>query len=111
MHEMGLAKDVLRKVLEAAALKKISRIKVADINIGETLITDKEEFFELFGQVSKGTAAEGVKLNVTIMPLTAFCKSCKHEFKAKEMGSGCPKCSGSDFHIVSGKEIMIKDLK
>jgi hydrogenase nickel incorporation protein HypA/HybF len=111
MHELGLAKDVLRKVLEAANSKKLSKVAQADVNIGETLITDKEEFFELFNQVSKGTPADGVKLNVTIMPLMAFCRSCEHKFKASEMGAGCPKCEGTDLKIVSGKEIVIKDVK
>jgi len=111
MHEMGLAKDVLRKILEEAGNKKLRRIKSADINIGETLITDKEEFLELFKDISIGTPAEGLELNVTIMPLMAFCNSCSKEFTAKEMKKGCPHCESTDFKIVSGKEVVIKELK
>ena len=111
MHELGLAKDTLRKILEGAHKLGFQKVRLADINIGETLITDKEEFLELFSQVSKGTPAEGVELKLTIMPLMAFCKSCKTEFKAKEMKKGCPTCEAEEFKIVSGKEIVIKELK
>jgi hydrogenase nickel incorporation protein HypA/HybF len=111
MHELGLAKDVLRKILEASQKLGLKTVKFADVNIGETLISHKEEFMELFGQISKGTPADGVELKITIMPLMAFCKNCRHDFKAKEMKQGCPHCDSSDFKIVSGKEIVIKELK
>jgi len=111
MHEMGLAKDVLRKLLEAADKSGINLIHSAKVNIGETLISHKEEFFELFGQISKGTAADGIDLKVTVIPLMAFCNGCKAKFSAKEMKSGCPKCDSGDFKIVSGKEIMITEVK
>jgi hydrogenase nickel incorporation protein HypA/HybF len=111
MHEMGLAKDVLRKLLHDASAKKISKIKEAKVNIGETLITDKEEFFELFKDISKGTPAEGMKLNVRISPLMAFCNKCSKDFSTKAMTNGCPTCSGSDFKIVSGKEIIVEEVK
>jgi hydrogenase nickel incorporation protein HypA/HybF len=111
MHEMGLAKDVLRKLLQEASAKKISKIKEAKVNIGETLITDKEEFFELFKDVSKGTPAEGMKLNVRISPLMAFCNKCTKEFAAREMSSGCTGCGENDLKIVSGKEIIVEEVK
>ena len=74
MHEMGLAKDVLRKILDGAHKLGIKQLSSAEVNIGETLISDREEFLELFDQVSKGTLAEGIELKTTIMPLMAFCK-------------------------------------
>ena len=111
MHEMGLAKDVLRKILEEADKRKLRRISRAYVNIGETLITDKEEFLQLFKDISVGTPVEGLELNVTIMPLMAFCKSCSKDFSAKEMKKGCPGCESNDFKIVSGKEVIIKELK
>jgi hydrogenase nickel incorporation protein HypA/HybF len=108
MHEMGLAKDVLRKVLEEAAKKGLKKIVSAKVNIGETRITDQEEFHSLFKDITKGTIAEGMQLFVRITPLMAFCNKCSHNFKATEMKNGCPKCESGDFHIVSGKEVIIE---
>jgi hydrogenase nickel incorporation protein HypA/HybF len=111
MHELGLAKDVLQKILDCADELGFSKIRSADVGIGETLISHKEEFHELFNQISKGTPADGVSLKVTIIPLTASCNECGNEFKAKEMKVGCPKCQSNDLKIVAGKEILIKELK
>jgi hydrogenase nickel incorporation protein HypA/HybF len=110
MHEMGLAEDVLKKLLKAANEQKIGKLRKASVNIGETRITDKEEFFDLFRQIAKGTPADGVDLHVTIMPLMAFCNKCSKDFSAKEMKPGCPKCDGVDFKIVSGKEVLVTEV-
>jgi hydrogenase nickel incorporation protein HypA/HybF len=111
MHEMALAQDVLRKVLKAAAETKLQKVSLVKVNIGETRVSDKAELVELFAQVSKGTAADEAKLIVTVMPLMAFCKSCKKDFSAGEMKKGCPKCESEDFEIVSGKEVLITEIK
>jgi hydrogenase nickel incorporation protein HypA/HybF len=110
MHELALAKDVLRKILEEASKKGLSKVTAAKVNIGETRITHSEEFHELFNDIIKGTPAEGLKLNVRITPLMAFCNKCSHNFKAREMKNGCPKCSSGDFHIVSGKEVIVEEV-
>jgi hydrogenase nickel incorporation protein HypA/HybF len=110
MHEMGLAEDVLKKLTAAAKDTKLTKLKKASVNIGETRITDKEEFFELFRQISKDTPADGVDLKVTIMPLMAFCNSCKKGFSAMQMDSGCPHCNAVDFKIVSGKEVLVTEV-
>jgi len=108
---MGLAKDVLRKILDGAHKLGLKSISSAEVNIGETLISDRQEFLELFKQVSAGTPAEGMEIKTTIMPLMAFCKKCNVEFTPKQMKMGCPECDTLDFKIVSGKEIVIKELK
>ena len=110
MHELALAKDVLNKIKEAADKKGIGRASGAKVAIGETLISDPKEFEELFAAASAGTAAQGMKLELEIIPLKAECADCTKEFDPKYKRFNCSACGSMNIHIISGREIIIKEL-
>ncbi|KPJ69732.1 hypothetical protein AMJ44_02620 [candidate division WOR-1 bacterium DG_54_3] len=68
MHELGLAQDVLEKVKAEAKAKGLSKVIYAKAKIGETLITDPPEFEEIFSTISAGSVAEGMQLDLEILP-------------------------------------------
>jgi len=111
MHELHLAQDVLNVIKQEAKEKGLNKVSSGTIKIGETMITHPQEFMELFTQISKGTAAEGMKLKLEILPLKALCIDCKKEFNSKEPRLDCPHCKSTNIKISSGKELYIQDLK
>lgn len=111
MHELHLAQDVLKVIKQEAKEKGLPKVSSGTIKIGESLITHPQEFMELFGQIGKGTIAEGIKLKLEILPLRALCTSCKKEFDTKEPRFDCPHCGSTDIKLSSGKELYIEDLK
>lgn len=111
MHELGLAQDVLEKVKAGAKAKGISKVTYAKVKIGETRITDPPEFKEIFSSISAGSIADGMQLDMEILPLKAVCSDCKKEFNSKALRLDCPHCSSANIQISSGKELLIEDLK
>jgi hydrogenase nickel incorporation protein HypA/HybF len=111
MHELGLAEDILRKIKEEAKAKNLAKVSYAKIRVGETLVTDQPELIELFSMISTGTPAEGAKLDIVISPLKAVCGSCKKEFNPKVIRFDCPGCGSASINIVSGKELLIEEIK
>ena len=111
MHELGLAQDVLEKVKAEARAKALSKVTYAKVKIGETLITDPPEFEEIFSTISAGSVAEGMQIDLEILPLKASCSDCKKEFKSKVLRLDCPHCGSTNIQISSGKELLIEDLK
>jgi len=111
MHELGLAQDVLEKVKAEAKAKGLSKVIYAKAKIGETLITDPPEFEEIFSTISAGSVAEGMQLDLEILPLKAICSDCKKEFNPKVLRLDCPECGSTNIQISSGKELLIEDLK
>lgn len=111
MHELGLAEDILRKVKEEAKVKGLSKISYARVKVGETLVTDQPELIELFSSISAGTPAEGTKLEIVISPLKAACRNCGIEFSARVVRFSCLGCGSGSIYIISGKELLIEELK
>lgn len=111
MHELGLAQDVLKKIKAEAKAKGLSRVTYARVKIGETLITDRPEFEEIFSTISMGSVAEGMRLELEISPLKAICSNCKKEFNSRAPRLDCPHCGSTHLQISSGKELLIEDLK
>jgi hydrogenase nickel incorporation protein HypA/HybF len=111
MHELGLAEDVLNKVRIEAKAKGLTKVAHAKVKIGETLITDPPEFQEIFSTISTGTAADGMRLDLEILPLKSVCNACKREFNPKTLRLDCPDCGSTDIRISSGRELLLEDLK
>lgn len=106
MHELGLAKDVLKKILRAAEKKGLSKVASCNIYVGATKIHHPQEFKELLEANAKGTAAQNMKYELIITPLRAKCSSCSEEFETPP----CPKCNNFECVIISGAEVEIKEL-
>lgn len=111
MHELGLAQDVLHKLLEEGTRRGLAKLSLAKVNIGETLISHPQEFRELFTNLAKGTVAEGIDLQLEILPLKAVCGKCHKGFDSEKIRFDCPHCGSMDVKLTSGTEIEIVDLK
>jgi len=111
MHELALARDILRKIEVEAAARGFKKVSYGRVRIGETLLSDQTELEEMFIAVSKGTIAEGMNLDITISPVKAFCRNCKKEFRTGELRLDCPECGLADVEISQGKELIIERLE
>ena len=61
MHEVGIAKEIMRLALEKAGGKKI---KSLTIELGNDGHTTPKSLHDAFGLIAKGTAADGAKLSI-----------------------------------------------
>lgn len=110
MHELHLAEDVLNKIKAEAKAKGIGKVSYARVAIGQALISDRAEFEELFAMISVGSVAEGMRLDLEIVPLKAACADCKTEFDAKIHRLDCSNCGSTNIQISSGKELLIESV-
>ena len=109
MHEMALAKDILRKIEEAAQGKKLSYAKV---QLGESRFTHMEELRELLTDISQGTVAEGAKVEFEISKVRSACADCGAEFKPGEkMNMNCEQCGSGNIQLTGGNELVVKELR
>lgn len=106
MHELGLAKDVLKKILWTAQNQGLDKVTSCKIYVGATKIHHPQEFKELLEANAKGTVAENMKYELIITPLRAKCASCGEEFDSPP----CPKCKSFECSIISGAEVKITQI-
>ncbi len=74
-----------------------------------------EDWMQLyFNQVSRGTLAEGARLDIHRTPITLRCKVCATEF-AVSMGevfeAKCPQCGDAQNIINTGREFSVEGIE
>jgi hydrogenase nickel incorporation protein HypA/HybF len=74
-----------------------------------------EDWMQLyFNHVSRGTLAEGSRLEIHRIPITLQCKACATEFTVsmqEVVGAKCPQCGDAQSIIKTGKEFCVEGIE
>jgi hydrogenase nickel incorporation protein HypA/HybF len=107
MHEVSLMKNLLRTVEGVAAREGRKPVQMIHLRIGEMSGVSIEALSFAFEVLSKGTPAEGGRLEFERVPLRALCRECGHEFHPEEFVFRCMKCGSPELEILGGREMEI----
>ena len=116
MHELSLADGMLKTILEAAQKENAKKIKSIKLEMGEILLVNAEQLTFCFDIISKGTIAEGAKVDITFLKPRVHCNKCHKEFNITSdkdfpiLYMTC-ECGSNDVTILSGREFNIKSIK
>lgn len=113
MHEIGIARDLWKKILEEAAKKRLSKISSVTIKLGEAAGIEKELLrHSLKDHIFPGTIAQGASLIIDDEPIKSKCYKCGcHITKNNMTGLACPKCGGIDIEIISGNKVYVERVE
>ncbi len=116
MHELSLANGMLKTVINAAQNQNAKKIKSIKLEMGEILLVNPEQLIFCFDVISKGTIAEGAKIEITFLKPRIRCNSCDKEFNISSekdfpLLSIVCKCGSKDVKIMTGREFNIKSIK
>lgn len=111
MHEMAMAKGIIKIV--NAEMKKAGhkRLKSLKVRVGEALAVDHQSLLFAFDACVKDTTLEGAKLDIEDAPITGVCSGCKKEFGADLFLSACPKCGVSQIEYTKGDELDVVSME
>jgi len=125
MHEWILAEGILKGALGAA---KGGSIRKLVLRIGEFRQINPTLLASILKEISKGTEAEGMEVEIETtkgriecldcggefsfdqLPLTASQKECVHFFPSTLRAFGCPKCGSPRLRVSGGRELEIKSI-
>ena len=110
MHELALTEGILKIVSAEQKKSGFERVLAIDLKIGEYsgIIPDCiEEYFPL---VSKGTAAEGAKLRMDVIPAEFTCTDCDWSGSMPRGSACCPNCRSTAVRMTSGREFFVNNL-
>ena len=110
MHEVGLMQDALRIALDRARAEKAARILAVRMRIGvlSGVVPDALSF--AFECLSRGTPAEGGRLEIEDVPVACWCAACREEFPSPDLGFACPACGATAAGIRRGREIEVASI-
>jgi hydrogenase nickel incorporation protein HypA/HybF len=113
MHELSVTESILNIVLKHAQTNGAEKVLVINLKIGELSELVGECIQQYFDYMSKGTIAEGAKIDVEKSPIIFECRDCQKTFEVSLRDTKdftCANCGGSNVSLISGREFYIKDI-
>lgn len=93
MHELGIVRDLLNIALDYATSNHAARIRQLNVQVSAAADESEDSLRFHFDHLTRGTMAEGARLNIERVPVQANCLECEQDFAWSELGMLCPHCS------------------
>lgn len=111
MHELSICESVLQVLEQEAAVHGAERVIGVRLEIGRFAGVEPEALRFGFDVVTRGTVAEGARLEILDVPGRAWCFDCSDTVPVAARHDCCPRCNSSRLQSVSGDELRIKDME
>jgi len=114
MHELPIVKSIFDLCVKHATANNVKKIIAVNLKVGEVSDLQDEWIQRYFDYLSKGTIVEGARLNIERVPLVVRCKKCAESFHVnirERQKVECPKCQGTEFAYVSGREYSVDSME
>ena len=108
MHEFGMCDGIVDAVQRRAAGRPVARVRV---RIGTLHRVVQAAFQQAFQHAAEGTEAESAKLELVVLPVRAFCRSCATEFESEDLVAVCANCGGVDIELRGGEELILESIE
>ncbi len=110
MHEMMVAESLLATISDEAT-KHNARPIGAKISCGMLNPINDESLCFAFEAIAKGTACEGLKLEIEHKPIRGRCKNCNQDFDVEFSCPRCPKCGSEDLELLADAPLILEEIE
>ena len=111
MHELGIVVKVLEQVDAVAAENGAEKVLGVTMEVGEVSTIVPELFLDAFNWAKKKTTyQQEAELDMIIIEGRTYCQNCGETYKTTEFGKKCPHCGSSDTYLLTGDQVVIKDI-
>ncbi len=111
MHEMSLTEGVVEIFREEARKQGFSRVKTVWLEIGALSAVDPSAMEFCFDAATRGTLAEGARLEIICTPGHGWCLDCEKTVPLEERFGACPECGRSHVQMTGGDEMRVRELE
>ena len=111
MHEIALVESIIDIVSTEMKKHNITKVETIKLRIGEMSHVMPDALIFGFDVLSKETSLEGARLIIETVPTKGQCRDCNTEFTIKDVIDICPKCGGTSYDIIYGKELEIAEFE
>ncbi len=110
MHELYATQAILDRALKKAGEQNASRIADVYLVVGELSSYSEDSVSFYWGEISKGTIAEGAALHFRRVPAEVQCMACFNRYHPEEGEILCPNCGSNGAKILQGEEFYMEAL-
>jgi hydrogenase nickel incorporation protein HypA/HybF len=114
MHELPITESILKIILKHAQANDVRKVKTIHLRIGRLSDLEDQWIQRYFDYLSKGTLAEGARIEIERTPIVMQCSACStpYECELSKIGDTvCPACGGKIGTLLSGREYTIKEME
>lgn len=110
MHEMSIAESVLGIVAETARSARLAKVSAVRLEIGALAAVETHALRFCFDSVTRGSVAEGARLEIEELPGSAWCFGCCEPVAVAARTDACPRCGGVRLQVTGGTGMRVKDI-
>ncbi|MEO8755290.1 MAG: hydrogenase maturation nickel metallochaperone HypA [Casimicrobiaceae bacterium] len=110
MHEVALAEGVLRIVEDAARAHAAARVHTVWLELGALAQVEPQALAFCFDAVTRGSVAEGARLEIARATGTAWCMPCSARIPLAQVGDACPHCGSYQLQVIAGDEMRVREI-
>lgn len=111
MHELSIAQSILKIVEEEAKRNHACRISSIKIKAGELRGIMPESLSLCFDFVSRGTLAQGARIDIEKLPIQGRCNCCQAAFPIENYRFSCPQCQNKEVTLTQGMELSVHEIE
>lgn len=112
MHELGIVMRFIDMVEQAAEENNAEKVVEVTLEVGEVSTIVPSYFKDCYQWAIKKTKyMQECKLNLIVLQGISYCQDCEKTYQTTKYGRECPYCHGGNTYLVSGRDVMIKDIK
>jgi hydrogenase nickel incorporation protein HypA/HybF len=111
MHEMSLAEGILQIVEDTARANAAAQVRSVLLELGALSHVEEQALRFCFDAVTRGTVADGARLDVHATAGRAWCMPCGESVALDRLGEACPLCGGYQLQVTHGDEMKVKEIE
>lgn len=108
MHELSIASAVVATAEKHADGRAVAVVTVRAGGLRQVVPESLDFYFDI---VARGTACEGARLELEVVPVTLRCRSCGNGWSPDAPGFRCPACGEGAAEVVSGDELEVESIE
>jgi len=115
---MNVIGTLAARVVKWGRENNVEKILEIDIVCGQLRMFDRDFMQRYFDIFTRGTIAEGARLELTVRPIGYHCNACGAEYEMTPREwldmdvnrAACIHCDSEDITLISGGEYFISDI-
>ena len=111
MHEMSLCESIIQTLEEQALAQQYRKVQTVRLLVGALSGVEVSALRFGFDVVTRGTLADGARLEVEQVPAQAWCLPCAKTVEIQQRYDACPYCGSYQLQVTGGEELQIKELE
>ena len=111
MHELSLCRHLLRTLEDQARCQRFRRVRAVRLAVGELAGVDLPALTFAYRVATRGTLAEGSRLEIDTIPGAGRCPACGMEAPLARRHDPCPRCGAHGLVVTAGDELLIRELE